>query len=758
MASDELEFLDRETLLGGGMAPGRRASALLFAIESRTARLVAWSQQATAWYLTRKAVTEREQEFLEALSEGRDLPIAPTIQEIERYAANWTSLVTDADAGLRAALARAMGQKYRLVEGAVPGIRAALGLDTAEVQAAYQRFYGESLASIYVVKVVFGERLRWATSAVGPRLEALPPFWVALALTLPVGPGLLALPIAVAGIGAVPGIVLLIIFGLLNALTAAALAETVARSGTTRFGLGYLGQLVSEYLGNAGSLLLTVILTIDNFLVLIVFYMGVAGTLEGTLRLPAELWIAVIFAVGLYFLSRKSLNSTVASALVVTAIDVVLLVVIPVFALPYIKPANLAYMQIPFVGGQPFNPAILTLIFGVMLCNFFSHMLIANYGKVIIRRDASARSWIWGCVAAIGVTTLISCLWVVTFNGALSPEALAQETGTALTALAQEVGPAVNWLGTVFVMLSLGMASIHVSLGLLFTVEERLPAGRLGKRARFLVSISPVVGVFLVTEWLSITGNGSFAGLLGFVGAIALPLLGGIFPVLLLASTRRKGDFVPGLVLRLLGNPVVLVGTYLVFLGAIFVYGLFIYQGTIQKAVTLLIGGAIVVVTIEMLRRGALRHRAVVELHADYSPGRYARHQFNVTVGGKPAVTPVRLEYTDCVEQRTAAGGSLPALASLCSAAFELAAGGASEVKVWTHSISPEWISEPLPTKLRVRCDGSPREFDLAQTGGKVTLPCDCETCRLTIDLPLGSARPPGSPSGDDFLYSGRPL
>ena len=84
-----------------------------------------------------------------------------------------------------------------------------------------------------------------------------------------------------AGIGALPGIVLLIIFGLFNALTAAALAESVARSGTTRFGLGFVGQLVSEYLGNAGSLLLTVILTIDNFLVLIVFYMGVAGTLEG---------------------------------------------------------------------------------------------------------------------------------------------------------------------------------------------------------------------------------------------------------------------------------------------------------------------------------------------------------------------------------------------------------------------------------------------------------------------------------------------
>jgi amino acid permease len=756
MTSDGLEFLDREALLGGGIAPGRAASALLFAIESRTARLVAQSQQATAWYQTRKAAVEHEQEFLDALAEGRELPIAPTIQQIEAYAANWSGLVVDADASLRAALARALGQKYAFAEQAVPRIRAALGLDSAQVQEAYQRFYGQPLGSIYTPEVVFLERLRWATSAVARRLEALPPFWVALALTLPVGPGLLALPIAVSGVGVLPGIVLLIFFGLLNAITVAALAEAVARSGTTHFGLGYLGQLVSEYLGSAGSALLTVILMIDNVFVLIVFYLGVAGTLEDALRLPAELWIAVIFAVGLYFLSRKSLNSTVASALVVTAINVVLLLIIPIFAVPLIQPANLARMQIPFVGGESFDPAILTLVFGVMLCNFFSHMLVANYGKVILRRDPSARSWIWGCVAAIGVTTLISCLWVVTINGALSPEALAQETGTALTALAQQVGPAVSWLGTVFVVLSLGMASIHVSLGLLFMTEERLPVGRLGRRTRFLVSICPVVVVFGVTEWLSLTGNGSFAGLLGFVGAIALPLLGGIFPVLLLAATRHKGDIVPGLVLRLLGNPVVLVGTYLVFLGSIFVYGLFIYQSIVQRAVTLAVGIAILAVTIEMLRRGALRKRAVLELRADYSPG--GQHLFNVTVDGKPAVTPVCLEYRNCIERRTQASGALPSLASLCSAEFQLAPDGATEVKVWTHSISPEWISEPLPATLTARAGGRPQEFDLERTGGKVSLPCTGEKCQLRLVLPLGAGELPALAAGDESLFSGRPL
>jgi amino acid permease len=736
MSADEFEFVSREELLEGRLAPGRRANALLFAIESRTAQLVAQSQQATALYLTKKAVEERERAFLEALAAGRDLPVQPTIQDLERYAPHWTDLVSEADVSLRAALAHALGKKYVFTHESVPGIRATLGLDETAVQQAYERLYKEPLSSIYAPKETLRARARWALSRLSRRLEGLPPFWVAFALTLPVGPGLLALPIAVADVGPLAGVILLIIFGLINALTAAALAETVARSGTTRFGLGYLGQLVSEYLGNAGSLLLTLVLAVDNLLVLIIFYIGIAGTLEGATRLPAALWVLGLFVLGLYFLSRKSLNSTVASTLLVTATNVALLVIIPLFALPYVQPTNLAYVKVPFIGGQPFDPSVLRLIFGVMLTNYFSHMLVANYGRVIIQRDPSARSWIWGAIAAIGMTTLISCLWVITFNGALSPQALVSQTGTALTALAAQVGPIVNWLGSVFVVLSLGMACIHISLGLLFLMEERLPApsqGWLGARGRFLLSISPVVAGFLVAEWLSITGRGSFAGLLGFVGVIALPLLGGIFPVLLLAATRRKGDFVPGLVLRPLGNPIVLVGTYLLFLGSIFVYGLFIFAGVVERVATLLVGVAVLVVTVIMLQRGALHKRLVVELREDQS--RDGQSVFTLTLNGQPTIADVCLVYADGQRQVRAATGEILTFSALRSATFQLPATEASELKCWVHKITPEWHSEGLPALLSVHGGDQEQEFDLTLCSGQVVLPVTGEACWLEVTL-----------------------
>ena len=52
MSSDESEFISREELLSGRLPSVRRASLLLFAIESRTAHLVAQSQRAAAMYLT----------------------------------------------------------------------------------------------------------------------------------------------------------------------------------------------------------------------------------------------------------------------------------------------------------------------------------------------------------------------------------------------------------------------------------------------------------------------------------------------------------------------------------------------------------------------------------------------------------------------------------------------------------------------------------------------------------------------------------
>ena len=66
---------------------------------------------------------------------------------------------------------------------------------------------------------------------------------------------MLALPIAVAGVGPLPGVAIIVVLGLLNVLTVAAVAETFARTSSVRWRGAYFGRVVRGYLGRepAGS-------------------------------------------------------------------------------------------------------------------------------------------------------------------------------------------------------------------------------------------------------------------------------------------------------------------------------------------------------------------------------------------------------------------------------------------------------------------------------------------------------------------------
>jgi len=212
-----MELLSRDELMEG--LPARRASLLLYAIESRTAQLVTSEQRDAAPYLPPAVADEREAAFIAAVAAGRDLPLAPTIQQIERWAPLWAPLVAEAP-GVRAAVAHLLGEKYVFTPRDTPRLQAALGLDTPAVQEAYTRSYQRPLNAIYAPRIGLRQRPRWAWNGLAKRLDALPPFWLAFFLTMPGAAGLLALPIALTSLGPVLGIALLVMFVLINMLTA----------------------------------------------------------------------------------------------------------------------------------------------------------------------------------------------------------------------------------------------------------------------------------------------------------------------------------------------------------------------------------------------------------------------------------------------------------------------------------------------------------------------------------------------------------
>jgi hypothetical protein len=140
MASNEL--FSCEEALGG--LPLRRASFLLFLIESRTARMVAHSQQAAEFSLSEEVARERDLAFLGDFALGRGPSLRPTIQDLGRYAPRWAQLAPQ-NPRLLAAIAHLLGRKCRFTCEDIPGIRAALGLDGEAVPRAFSAAFNRSL-------------------------------------------------------------------------------------------------------------------------------------------------------------------------------------------------------------------------------------------------------------------------------------------------------------------------------------------------------------------------------------------------------------------------------------------------------------------------------------------------------------------------------------------------------------------------------------------------------------------------------------
>jgi hypothetical protein len=956
MSTDGFESLAREDVLDGLFGRhSRAASTVLLAIENRTAHLVAQSKQEMEHFLTEEVAEKRELVFLEALALGRDPPLHPTIQNLERCAPQWAFLVPE-NPRVQAAVAHLLGRKYDFSYQAVPAIRATLCLDTQAVQQAYQTLYGASLEEVFAVRTALSERLRWAWAALSGWLESLPP-----------------LPIALASIGPLGGVVILIVMGLVNILTIIYMAEAVARSGTIRYGTAFLGRVATDYLGSGGALILSLGLTIECILTLWPFYIGFSTTLTDATRIPAPVWVLVLFLIGLYYLRRDTLSATIASALVIGAINIGLILILSLLTFGSVRPENLRYTDIPFLGGHPFDPSILQLIFGVILLAYFGHLSVSNCARVVLRRDPSARSLIRGAIAAQAVVMIIYCIWVLAVNGAIAPQVLTGQSGTVLAPLAAEIGPVVHVLGSVFVVLGMGIGTIHSSLPLFSLVRERLPTKRwlvvmlpqrqgrlllhasgrgmnsgsgdlrlgltylgleppahsrgdarprlrldiqedgathhveivvtgswdvtalfdrlpalrqydvrlaletldadqaqvrlrissplrltyegewyaaglstadildlpdahqqiitwmtregitgrgvvsltevathigkskaetramlktlveqgfveqlevegeafyrprlvvrggrslpreiwqalseedeiragggpeggllqrgrdalLSKQGLFFLATAPVTAVFVLVEWLLLTGAESFSEPLSFLGVIVISMLGGTFPVLLLIASRSKGEVVPGMIYRLLGHPLLTGSIYLLFLANLFLHGLVIWENPLQRAAALAAGVLMLGGTAIMARRGAFAPRVVVELREDQREQRGAT--FAITAGGQPVTAEVRLGYPEGEQNWQASAGDIPTPSALRYASFQLPATQARELKVWTHKITTGGDSERLPTLLKINYDDTYKDFDLGLSQGQVLVPFNGQACHVTIAFP----------------------
>lgn len=727
--ADESPFFGGLELLDG--LPSRQVGLLLFAIEGRTAHLVAQSRQALATHRTEKVAAEKERAFLAAIAQGRELPLPPTIQDLERYAPEWSALAPQDDRR-RAVLARKFAEKYRFRHRDVPSLRRALGLDADGVKAAFARQFQQPIDSIYAQSTPLAEEARWFKSQLADRLERMSPFWTAFSLTLTeiIGASILALPIALASVGPAPGVFLLVVLGVVNLVTVMAIVEAITRNGNMRYGTAYLGTLVRDYMGSLGTLVLVPALFCLNLLTLVAFYTGIAVSLADVTGVSPMLWTALVFLVAVYYLRRETLNATVASALMVGIVNIIIILVLCALAFPHIRVEYLLSSSLTFSAGDIFQPAMLGLVFGVVLAAYFGHTSAGNAAKVVLRRDPGGKALLWGNVAAMAAAITLYSVWVIAVNGAIPPVILSQETGTALSPLAARAGHLVTILGIAYVVLAMGIGSVNVSYGLYFQVREMLPP-QTKPPVQFLAGVTPIFALALFVEWTFATGRESFAGVLGFMGALLLPILGGIFPILMLLASRRKGDYVPDVALRFLESPYVLAPVYLIYLCGVFAYGFFIWNEPLPRILAVGVGGLLLVVTHLVVRQGAFTARTVIELKvAESDLGESATAA--VVDRGAPLSGRFRLMYVN--QEHVAEGAVIEIHDFERLAAIDIAFPplASRSIKVWLHRVTREGDSRPIAAALRIDADLG-TALPLAPASGQIIFPLTSPVTGLEI-------------------------
>jgi hypothetical protein len=956
MAADEL--FRRDEVLGG--LPARRAAATLFLVESRAAYLADQSRQSANFLVSENAARRRELGFVEAFNGGREPPIKATILDLEHFAPDWAPMVP-ANPSIRATVAHMLGRKYRFTRDAVPRLRAALGLDAAAVAQAYRRQYGDDLGTIYTVRVRTAERLSMAWTAFSSRVDALPPFWLTFFLTIAFSfsQAFLALPTGVAGMGPLPGVAFVVAVGAVNILTVACMAEACARSGDFHYGKAFFGRLVTGYLGGEASAIVSVITALRTFLVMLAGSIGISLTLAASTGIRADLWMVLVAAAELYYLSRESKNVTVTTMFALLGVNLALYVTITTVALGSIAPLNLLRVQLPFLHGAPFEPALLRLVFGVIVMLYIGHVYVIQAAKIVMPRDPSGRSLIKGSIAGTAALVAIFTAWIFVVNGVVPAERLIREAGTPLPALAEHVGPAIHLLGSLLVVMLLGMSCLRSSTVMFNLVQERLPtrlgvtltvprrrgdllfethgenATRLGvrylgltegiaqlrvdaqgtqdvvrtdvavsgswdagelltrvrgarvaraaglaidvldaqpdavrvrvtttmrlsasgewtptgrhlldateltgdvreaatwlmrrgeatlaeavldrggdraatqalldalvdegfaervgarddaryrirlgpRRARempadlwaalhdaapapvdrrhdatppsavllsawrlalgdtgqFVLAASPVVVVLLLAEFMLLRGSASFAAVLGFGGVVGNSMTAGIFPVLLLVASRRKGERIPATVYRVLGHPAFVLAVYAAAMLNLFVHGLVIYHQPWMRTCALVFGVGALVGTARMLRAGALSRRAVLELRAD---GREAdRAMLTVITAGRPVAADVTLARPDGDETLHGSSVAVRALSKITRVTVRFPRGPARDVKVWAHRAVVGGTTEALAAVVEVGTGDTARRFDVNLSAGQALAPLDGPECVVRISF-----------------------
>ena len=384
---------------------------------------------------------------------------------------------------------------------------------------------------------------------------------------------------------------------------------------------------------------------------------------------------------------------------------------------------------------------MLELIFGVALGAYFGHTSAGHAAKVVLNRDPGGRQFLAGNVAAMLSAMVIYVLFVLGVTGAVGADALAGFDGTALTPLGERVGPVIDVMGTIYVVLTMGLIDVHRPGPV--QPDQRPPgtapagpAGVFGEPAGSPSLLrAPRPRSRSSCSWRSFSRSARSPSRRSrarwrrsrFRSWWRLPDA----PARRGAAAWRTGPW-PGP-----GGPwpsrrrrIVAV----VFLLGVAVFGLWIWTDPLERFAAIAVTVAIVVLAAVSVRRGAFRPRTVVEYRVEATPP--AVGVVSVVSGGRAIAAQVRV-HDSSGDRRAPSGSLLDEPQRVVRLVVDLPSDVAPELLLWVHTVTSDGSSTSTGGAVDVAIGDAPPSR-VAGTLDHLQVPSSDGPTTLTLSMSTG--------------------
>lgn len=341
-------------------------------------------------------------------------------------------------------------------------------------------------------------------------------FWQAVATLVgyTVGAGILGIPYAVAKVGLVPGLIILLLLGLAALLINLMIMEIMLR---TRFRHQLVG-LIEKYLGKKMKAVQFLAMIIGGYGALTAYIIGQGEVLAAFFSQPDQrFWYSIIFllfGVVVLFIGLKIIKII---EFWLVGLIIFVIIIISLISLPAVDLANFSY----------FDLSKIILPYGVILFAFSGLGAIFSMKEILHNQKHLAKpAIIWGTIIVLAIYALFACV-VVGVTGI-------NTTDVATLGLGYHLGYKILVFGNLFAFLAMATSffTVGISLRQIYHFDYHLPVWL----SWLLVIIVPLLVFLFVSQ--------NFILVISIAGSLTFGL-SGILIVLTYWRAKKKSDQQP---------------------------------------------------------------------------------------------------------------------------------------------------------------------------------------------------------------------